>query len=74
MFQKRDLSNCIYALIVFIGDGMGKCEFRNRCAAYRVSSVTCNTDHDKSYCGIYKQFFTRKIKIYKLKVVTNATA
>jgi hypothetical protein len=42
-----------------------KCEYALRCAAYRDNSYTCTKAFDKRYCGIYRQFISGAIKIYK---------
>ncbi len=49
------------------GDEMSdiKCEYALRCAAYRDNSYTCTKAFDKCYCGIYRQFISGEIIIYK---------
>jgi hypothetical protein len=42
-----------------------KCEYALKCAAYRDNSYTCTKAFDKRYCGIYRQFISGAIKIYK---------
>lgn len=44
-----------------------KCKYALSCAAYRDDSYTCTIDSDKYYCGIYRQFICRAIKINKIK-------
>jgi hypothetical protein len=42
-----------------------KCEYALRCDAYRDDSYTCTKEVNKGYCGIYRQFISGVIKIYK---------
>jgi hypothetical protein len=44
--------------------GNHKCKYRVNCDCYEESSATCNTDLDKSYCGIYRRFDSKEIKVY----------
>lgn len=44
-----------------------ECKYALSCAAYRDDSYTCTKDSDKYYCGIYRQFICRAIKINKIK-------
>jgi len=42
-----------------------KCIYALKCAAYRDNSYTCTKASDKGYCGIYRQFISGAIKVYK---------
>jgi len=44
-----------------------RCEYALKCDAYRDNSYTCTKAFDKRYCGIYRQFISGAIKIYKQK-------